>query len=173
MYTSIISQICGIIVCIAAIVSMQLKNVKYILVCQLICNGLGALSYVLDGGFTGCGIYLIAILQSVVYYLLRQKQKNTPALLSVCFGVAYLICSLVLFKDYRDMFSMVAALTCAAALSQSKSSMYRFFMLLNGAIWLTYDVTIGASLGMAVSHIVTTLSAAVGIIRLDIKRNKK
>ena len=62
----IFSQICGLIVSVAAIVSMQLKNVKWILVCQLICNGIGALSYILLDGLSGCGIYLVALLQSIV-----------------------------------------------------------------------------------------------------------
>lgn len=173
MDTNLISQILGIIVCLAAIVSMQFKNVKYVLICQLICNGLGALCYILDGGFSGCGIYIVATLQVLVYYILRCKQIEPHKMLSVCFGFAYLICSLMLFKDYRDILSAIAALTCAAALAQSKSSVYRIIMFINGAIWLTYDITIGAAFGMAISHIVTTLSAAVGIIRLDLKSIKK
>ena len=173
MDNNLISQILGIIVCVFVIISMQLKNVKYILACQLVCNGLGALCYILDGGFSGCGIYAIAILQVIVYYLFRQKQIEPHKMLAVGFGIAYLICSLMLFKDYRDILSAIAALTCAAALAQSKSSMYRIIMFINGAIWLTYDITIGAAFGMAISHIVTTLSAAVGIIRLDLKCIKK
>lgn len=170
MDNNIISQILGIIVFLSAIVSMQLKNVKYILFCQLVCNGLGALCYILDGGFSGCGIYIVATIQVLVYYILRRKQINPHKILSVCFGFAYLICSIMLFKDYRDILSAIAALTCAAALAQSKSSMYRIIMFINGAIWLTYDFAIGAAFGMAISHIATTLSAAFGIIRLDIKK---
>jgi hypothetical protein len=88
MDTNFISQILGIIVCLAAIVSMQFKNVKYVLICQLICNGLGALCYILDGGFSGCGIYIVATLQVLVYYILRRKQIEPHKTLSVCFGFA-------------------------------------------------------------------------------------
>lgn len=37
------SQICGIIVSVAAIVSMQLKKISHILVCQIICNGMNTI----------------------------------------------------------------------------------------------------------------------------------
>ena len=46
------SQVCGLIVSVAAITSMQLKNIRWILVCQLICNGVGALSYILLDGLS-------------------------------------------------------------------------------------------------------------------------
>lgn len=166
----VFSQICGLIVSVAAIISMQLKNIKFILVCQLICNGVGALSYILLGGFSGCGIYLLALTQSIVYYLFRIKQKRAPIFIAIIFICMYLLCSLTSYKGLCDLFSATAALMCALSLIQEKPSRYRVFMLLNGLIWMIYDINLGAYT-MIISHMATALSAGVGIIRLDLKRN--
>ncbi len=168
----VFSQICGLIVSLAAILSMQLKNIRWILVCQLICNGVGALSYILLGGLSGCGIYLVALLQAVIYYFFRVKDKKAPIALSVVFLVAFLVCSLTTYKSPVDLISALAALTCALSLMQEKPSLYRVFMLFNGAIWMIYDISVGAYT-MVISHIATTLSAGIGIVRLDLKKNKK
>ena len=81
------------------------------------------------------------------------------------------MCSVTTYKTPFDIFSAVAAVTCALALSQEKASVYRLFMLANGFIWIIYDVSAGAYT-MIISHAVTALSALVGIIRLDIKSYK-
>lgn len=164
----VISQILGVFVSIAAIISMQLKNVKSILVCQLICNALGAFSYIYVGGFSGCGIYFVALFQTVLYYYLRKREINTSNILTAFFVLAYLFCSITTYKGYEDVFSAVAAVTCALALSQNKAFMYRLFMLFNGCIWSVYDISVGAYT-MIISHAVTALSAFVGMIRLDYK----
>ena len=168
----IFSQICGLIVSVAAIVSMQLKNVKWILVCQLICNGIGALSYILLDGLSGCGIYLVALLQSIVFYIYRQgEEKDTPPWMVFIFIFSFIGCSIATYKTPTDIISAIAAMTCALSIAQKKPSGYRIFMLLNGIIWMVYDVSVCAYT-MILSHIATTLSAMVGIIRLDIKKEK-
>ena len=58
------------------------------------------------------------------------------------------------------------------SIAQKKPSGYRIFMLLNGIIWMVYDVSVSAYT-MILSHVVTTLSALIGIIRLDIKKIHK
>lgn len=167
----IISQLCGIAVSVAAILSMQLKNIKHILICQLLCNFLGAISYIMLGGFSGCGIYIAACVQTVLYYVFNLKNIKPHALFTVFFMAVFLMCSIATYQGFEDVISAVAALTCAMALSRTKPSGYRFFMLLNGLLWLIYDLCMGAY-GMMFSHIVTMCSAAVGIIRLDLKLNK-
>lgn len=163
------SQICGLIVSAAAITSMQLNNIKYILFCQLICNGVGALSYIAIGGLSGCGIYLVALSQVIIYYVLRGKYNQAPKWVAVCFICGYIICSLATCKTPKDLISAVAALTCALSLVQDKPSGYRIFMLLNGLIWMIYDFSVSAYT-MIISHIATAVSAGVGIIRLDLQR---
>ena len=67
----ILSQIFGFLVFLFVFASAQTKNMKNALLCQIGCNGFGMLSYVLLGGFSGCGIYLIATIQSAIFYFIR------------------------------------------------------------------------------------------------------
>lgn len=163
------SQICGLIVSVAAIISMQLNKMSSILISLIICNGIGALSYIAVGGLSGCGIYIVALVQVIAYYILRKKFEKVPMWIAWCFIGAFLICSVATYKGPIDLISGAASLTCALALIQEKPSNYRIFMLMNGILWLLYDVNVGAYT-MIISHIATALSAGVGIVRLDIKK---
>lgn len=81
----LISQIFGMVASLTALLSMQTKKIRNVLVMLLICNGSGALSYILVGGFSGCGLYIAAIVQSLVYFAIRQTNKKAPAFFDVDF----------------------------------------------------------------------------------------
>lgn len=165
----IFSQVCGLIVTVAAIASMQLKSMKAVLIFQLICNGIGALSYILLDGLSGCAIYLVALTQSVVYFLFRWRGKKAPLGVAAVFVLAYLLCSFSAYRSAVDLISGAAALTCAFSLIQEKPTYYRIFMLTNGILWMIYDCNVGAYT-MILSHVATALSAGIGILRLDLKK---
>ena len=55
---------------------------------------------------------------------------------------------------------------------QKKPSRYRIIILLNGAVWIVYDIFMGAYTMLA-SHIFTVASALLGIIRLDVLKKEK
>lgn len=168
----ILSQIFGFIVFVLVFISTQSKNMKTALLCQIGCNGLGGLSYVLLGGFSGCGVYLVATLQSAIFYFIRKNEKEEPKWLNPVFLAAYLACSAATFKGWLDVVPTVAAVLCAFALAQKNPSKYRIIILLNGLLWLIYDVFVGAYTMLA-SHIVAVSSALLGIIRLDIMKKTK
>lgn len=163
----IISQVTGIIVCAFAVASMQLKNIKYTMFCQLLCNGLGTLSYVLIGGFSGSGIYLVATLQSLVFFLFRKYEKEEPRWIYPIIFAAYIGCSLLTFKEAWDIVPMIAALLCALALIQKRPALYRIIILLNCIVWIVYDIHVN-NVSMLITHAITAASALLGIIRLDV-----
>ena len=168
----IISQILGFIVFLFVFASMQTKNIQRVLLCQVGCNGLGMLSYILIGGLSGCGIYLVATIQSVLFYILRRKGKEEPRWLPPIIFVAYIGCSALTFHGLTDLIPMLAAVLCALGILQKKPTNYRIIMVLNGAVWMIYDFIVGAYTMLA-SHIFTVVSAAIGIIRLDILKQSE
>ncbi len=165
----ILSQIFGFLVFLFVFASAQTKNMKNALLCQIGCNGFGMLSYVLLGGFSGCGIYLIATIQSAIFYFIRKSGKDEPKWLNPVIVIAYIACSAATLKGWLDLVPMLAAVLCAVGLAQKKPTNYRIILLLNGAIWLIYDVFMGAYTMLA-SHIITVGSALLGIIRLDLRK---
>ena len=166
-----LSQILGLIIFVSVIASMQFKNIVAVLVCQLICNGLGALNFILMGSYSGCGIYIVAFLQTLVFFWIRSRNKKAPWGVSVLFVFLFLMCSVVTYKIPADIISGIAALTCALSLVQKNSAYYRLFMFANGIIWIVYDLSIGAY-SMIPSHAATFISAGIGILRLDLKKAK-
>lgn len=168
----IISQALGVIGIFFAVASMQSKNIKSVLLCQIGCNALGMLSYVLLGGLSGSGIYMIALVQSVIFCIIRQKGKEEPKWLSPVVVAAYIVCSAFAFQGAIDVLPILAAILCAIALIQKKPSNYRIAILLNGAVWLAYDMAIGAY-AMLASHGITVIAALIGIVRLDVLKKEK
>lgn len=169
---NILSQFFGIVFFVFVFASMQTTDMKKTLFCQICCNVFGMLSYVFLGGLSGCGIYLVAAIQSLVLLLYRRSDKEVPKWVTALFFAAYLACSLLTFRGAKDIVPLIAAILCAVALIQKKTSHYRLVILLNGAMWILYDLFMGAYTMLA-SHIFTVASALSGIIRLDIlKKNK-
>ena len=71
-----IAQGISIVTALVAILSMQLKNMKSILVFQITANLLAASTYFLLGGFSGAGISLIAIIQLIVMFFYNKKNTK-------------------------------------------------------------------------------------------------
>lgn len=163
------SQIIGAIVAVAAVLSLQLKNVKAILICQLVCNGLGAVSYVLLGGLAGFVLHIVATVQTILFFVIRSKNLKEPKWLSWIFVAAFLLCSFATFKSLVDVFSLIAAVACSLALCCKKPSHYRICMLINCGSWLLYDASV-AAYTMILTHGAVVVSSIVGMIRLDRKK---
>lgn len=170
--TDIISSVFGIVAAATALMSMQFKSIKLSLLFQVICNVAGALSFIVVGGISGCGLSVVAIAQSLVFLLMRMSEKEPPAWLGTAFAGLFLVVSAMTFEVLADVFSMLAALACALALAQKRSSNYRVFLLLNGVMWMAYDIFVCAY-GMIPSHLLTVASALIGMIRIDIPAARK
>ena len=168
-----ISQILGGVVFVLVFLSMQTKSMNRVLLCQIGGNGFGLLSYVLIGGFSVCGIYLLATLQAVSFFFIRKYDKKEPKWLQPLIMLGYIGCSAVSFQSWVDLFPMIAGVLCAFSIGQKKPTNYRIIMLLNGSVWIVYDLVLGAYTMLA-THIMIVVSALIGIIRLDIlKKNEK
>lgn len=163
----ILSQIIGIFVCLFTVASMQLKNIKTVLLCMLISNGLATLSYVLLGEVSAFAICLIGTTQSLIFYLLRKYEKEEPRWIYPIVFSAYIACSALTFKQPLDIMPAAAALFGGLAVVQKASSAYRIVILFNAVTWVIYDIYVGAYT-MLITHSLATISALSGIVRIDI-----
>lgn len=167
-----VSQLFGIIITVGSVLMLQLKDVKKTLFCAAVVNFLGTVNYIIAGGLSGCGVYLIAAMQSFTFLIMRMREKEPPKYIGWIFSAAMLICSLTAYRRSADLFAAAAALLCALGLAQKKASGFRFFTLFNSVSWLAYDIAIGAY-SMILAHSVSLVAAVVGIVRLDLKKTKK
>lgn len=168
-----IAQIIGALTTVTVVVAAQLKDMKYILICQIAANLMVALSSAMLGGLSGAWICAVAAVQTVVLYFLDKKgisQKAKNLLLWV-FAAMYVGGTIFVYQGWGDLVSCAGALLYLLAIVQTKSSKYRRYICLNTLLWLVYDLTILA-FGNMITHGVEFISAVVGILRLDIKKEK-
>lgn len=171
--TFYIAQIVGALTTITVVVATQLKNMKHILICQICANLMVAVSSAMLGGLSGAWICAVAAVQTVVLYILDQKgvsQKAKNGLLWL-FAAMYVGGTVLVYRSWGDLVSCAGALLYLLAIVQTQSSKYRRYVCLNTLLWLIYDLTIFA-FGSMITHGIEFLSAVIGIVRLDIKKQK-
>jgi len=162
----------SILTTIAAIWSMQFKSMKGILLSKMVVNLLCASSYFFLDGFSGAGICLVAIVQSIVLYFYNVKNKETPLWVIIAFILAYIACSVVYYTAPVDLISSIAAVCFAISLVQKSPTASRLWYSLNPFLWIFYDIPTRAY-GNLVMHVIIFVVAVVTIIRLDVRRKPK
>lgn len=161
-----IAQIISILTAIVAIISMQMKSMKGILITQISANLLASSTYFLLGGFSGAGISIIAIIQLIVMFLYDKKQKKPHIWVIILFILAYIGYSILNFKEFIDIFPMLAAVIFSISIAQKNPSAYRWLSLIHPLCWLVYDTYMLAYINI-IMRIGIFISAVIAKIRLD------
>lgn len=165
----IISQIISVVTGILAVVMMQLKSMKGVLIFEIIVNATTLSSYFLVGGDTGAFICVLAMVQSVVMYLYKRKSKEPQLWVIILFIIGYLglsVYNIVQSKQIIDILPACAAICFCLALVQKKTAAFRIWGALNPLFWLGYDIYTKSYVLFCV-HFGILVSSIVGMIRLD------
>jgi hypothetical protein len=161
---------------IMAIVMMQLKSMRLILVFQILTNLLASSSYLFLDGKSGMLVSILAVVCSVVMYFYNTKNKKPHLIVAVAFIAVYVasaVYSTVISSDPWELLPAFAATCFALSLIQTKTSYFRIFATLNPIFWLPYDLHT-ASYIMFIVHFGILLSSVIGMIRIDgLLKNKK
>ena len=148
-----------------AVAGMQFRNMRIILVSQLISNGLLALQCILGGTASAGGIVFLAIGQTIVSFIFSTKGKHFPLPLTFVFMAGFTAITVIYFSTPFDLLTMVAAWFFALAVVQERSHICRFYSLVNTVLWLIYDFFVMPS--GVVNHSVIAVLIFVTILRLD------
>ena len=173
-------QIVGVLVTIAAVLSLQFKKMKHVLAMQVLANSLLMLNYWLLDAFSGATIALIAIAQTVVMFVVRlfenKMSKKTNTILTIAittiFAVIFIASAIKTYKTPIDILSAAASMAFCFCIVQKKASVCRIFAVANSVFWIGYDIGTFAWTTI-LTHGFSLASALIGIIRLDIKKSKK
>lgn len=161
----------SLIVLVMAIGIYQLKGMKAIVIGQCILNFFVLLTYALGDGMSGAAVSIVAIVHTLLIYLLYQrKDKKIPVWFVIAFVAVYIVCTAFTFKAVTDIFPMGAAVLFAVSIVQTESWKYRVIILANSILWIAYDIVIAAPIPMLVTHAITVAAVSVGIIRLDVRK---
>lgn len=165
-----IAQGISVVIGILAVIMMQFKSMTKILIFQILCNLLTAATYFLLGGFSGAGICVIAIVQSVTMFLYNIKNVAPHKPVILAFILLYIGCSAFYYKSPVDIFSALAAICFAMSIVQTKSARSRFWYLFNPLCWLVYDIFTKAY-GNFLLHLVIFGSTLIAMLRNDRKKS--
>ena len=161
---------------VLAIAMMQFKNMKLILMFQIIVNTTALTNYFLLGGDTGVFVSVLAIVQSVVMYLYNRNGKRPHVAVIVLFILAYGACSaynIAVTRSAMELLPACAAICFSVSLVQEKPSVFRIWGALNPSCWLGYDLYTSSYVMFCV-HLGILTSSVSAMIRLDgFMRRKK
>lgn len=167
-----IAQAISIVTGILAVLTMQLKSMRNILIGHIIVNVTSASTYFLLGGFSGAGICIIAIIQSITMFVLNVKNIKPGLWLTAIFVALFVACSAVYYKSPIDILSGLAAILFAVSVVQTKASLSRAWFVFNPLAWLIYDLFTQAYVQMII-HAAIFISTTLSIFRNDLKKNKE
>ena len=171
----LIGEILGVFILGACILSSQLKHMRNVLICQIAANVLSFLKYAMQGGISGAGVCIIAIVQTLLLYIFNVKKKNFPMWGTCLFIAAYTsigVSMLISSKNAVEIIPIFASLTFALAVIQTRTSVNRIFSCGNCIAWIIYNVFLLSPSGILL-YTVLLLITVVGIIRLDREDWKK
>ena len=154
-----IAQGISVIAGILAICMMQFKNMKTILLFQIIVNLTASLNYLLLGGDSG----------AIVMFIYNTKNVKPHIPIIVIFICGYLsasIFNIVTTRDLMELFPAIAAFCFSVSLAQKRASVFRIWGMLNPLFWLPYDIYTSSYVMFAV-HFGILVSSVIAIVRLD------
>lgn len=159
--TYYIGQILGILVTIAVILTMQIKNRTPMLIVSAVSNVLSALNILLLDKFSsGVIICFVAVFQIVLS--LWHEKKNTAVSLAekIIFLILYVGGGILGFEKPIDILSIIAAVLYMLAMFRKKEQHIRLFLLGNMATWTVYHTILGSTAVFAqLAGIVSSLIA--------------
>lgn len=161
-----IAQGISVLTTLTAVITMQMKKMRNILLGQITANILTASTYFLLGGFSGAGICLIAIVQSIVMFFYERKEKQPHFAIILLFILLYVACSIVYYNSFIDVFSASAAVFFAISITRSKASSSRLWYAFNPLCWVIYDAHTKAY-GNLIMHSATFIFTFIAMIRVD------
>ncbi len=160
-----VALILGVFATVFAISSMQCKNMKFVLVLQLLTNICLATQYIIEGNPQTLGVCCLAIVQTVVCFVLDRLEKRFPLWLVVAFMAGYAVSTVLSYTGALDILPLFALWCFCIGIALNRSYICRITTSLNCIFWLIYDIVLAPS--AILTHSVTLVFTIVGIIRLD------
>ncbi len=167
----ILSQICGVLICIACVFMPHFKKKSQILTVSLLATALSLVSYLLLGELAATGVNVVAMVQVVLG--IRHAQKGTSfqlwegilfSLLFIAGGLLpYLVGDGLSAFGWRDTMPIIGALFLMCAILQKKEQHYRIFALCNALTFLLYNLLLGST--QLFAQLINAVSVISALIR--------
>lgn len=163
-------QIIGFIAMAIIVISYQQKTHKNILVFQMVSGLLFTAHYVLIGAYTGAVMNLVGAFRSLVYSN-RNKKWASSVIWPVLFSIGFLISGILTWENVFSVLPLIAMLMSSIVLWIEQPKINRILSIPTSSCWLIYNIKTESIAGTA-TEIFVLASIIIGILRLDIKKEK-
>ena len=167
----IVAQFFGILVIIANVLSMQMKNKKQIILMFILANLFSAINFILLQSYSGAIICLFAIIQTFINKIFEKKQQQVPKVIIGIYIVISIILGAITFNSLIDILPIICSILYTITIIQDKEKNIRRISLVNIVLWIIYDIVCQAYTA-AISDLLMTISTIVGMYRFDYKKIK-
>lgn len=166
----IVAQFFGILVIIANVLSMQMKNKKQIILMFILANLFSAINFILLQSYSGAIICLFAIIQTFINKIFEKKQQVPKAVIGIYIAIS-IILGAITFNSLIDILPIICSILYTITIIQDKEKNIRRISLANILLWIIYDIVCQAYTA-AISDSLMTISTIVGMYRFDYKKIK-
>ena len=168
----IIAQICIAIAVIFVSISYFIKNKSWILICNLMCNILYAIQYLLLDAYTGL-ITNAVMACAVIWFFINEKLNRKKDYVSfITAEFTMLICGIIFFSRWVDILSIGAAIMNVYKIWQPSIKIYRWLGLISSIAWIIYNIAFVAIMATIVEGVLL-ISKAIGVAKLYIDNSRQ
>lgn len=168
----IAAQICGILVIIFHVLSMQMKDKKNIILMFILINFFSAINFILLKSVSGALICAFAVMQVLINKYFENKMNRVPNIVVGSYIVISIIIGVASFKIFVDIIPTICSILYSITIIQSKEKNIRLLSLVNIVLWVAFDLAYGAYTTV-ISDFITVVSTLIGIYRFDYKKVKE
>ena len=168
-----VEQILGFLSLILVVLLVFMKDIKLILVGEIIVNIIVGLNFLLLGGYSSAGMSVVAVLYTIISYIYNRKNIKIPMWMLGIFLLLYVAWGVISYQSWIDILPLVCSVLFILAVSQRKASNYRILKVVNSFIYVFYDVFIFAYTTI-ITHSFLVAAGIFAIIKIDVlSKNKK
>ncbi len=164
----IVAQFFGILVIIANVLSMQMKNKKQIILMFILANLFSAINFILLQSYSGAVICFFAIIQTFINKIFENKQQQVPKIIIGIYIVISIILGVITFNNIIDILPIICSILYTLTIIQEKEKNIRRTSLVNIILWIIYDIVCQAYTA-TISDLLMTISTIIGMYRFDRK----
>lgn len=160
----ILAQICGLIILILTVISVQFKTKEKIVMCFVFANVVAAVQYFLLSAFTGAVISVINAIRCIVFYYYKKKEMKPSLIILVIFELIAIISGIFTWQNIWSLIPIIVTVVYTYGLWQDNVTVIRITTGIAGFGWAIYNIIVMAYVG-AVQEISQLGSSVIAIVR--------
>lgn len=171
----IVNQIFAFIGLIFVIFSFQQKSTKKLIILRNFATGFVFIGLCFLGNISAiifCGAGVIRNLVSLYFAYKPNSKKNVKYLASVLIIMLLVILNIIYWKNLYNLYSMVLGTLAVITFMQEKASTIRKLSVVSEVLSITYYALLLSPTNVVI-EVVGLVSVIVGIVRLDLKKDKE